>query len=183
MRNATRTRPEHGFLRDHARDHAEWASLVRTLRKHADAARQPLDRIRALGRLGDALRLSPRHGPEAIRILRRACAMAVRASHPGLIAANRIRLGIALQYDGRHRDAVKQFESAIELIDERCVRRLKDYALQHLGKCYAEMSEWKAAKACFQQALRVRRRRNDHELIASTEAALQALQELESERP
>lgn len=165
------------FLRWGVDDVAAWEAQVRLLREASRVAESAADLCSALGELGDVLRLSPRAEDvaEAIAVLERACAEAVKADDAALLATNQVRLAIALQYANRHEEAIRLHGKAIATITEHGIERLEDFAWQHLGKCHAECGDDSEAHRCFQEALRLRKARGDAELIASTEGALAEL--------
>lgn len=169
------------FQRDEIHDEVEWEQLVGELRAEVERAREAASSARALGRLGDQLRLAPETRSEAIDVLERAVAAAKRADDGPLLVANNIRLATALQYADRHNEAVVLFIDVLKLIetghDEPGVTPYKDFALQHLGKCCVEIGLLTPAREYLQQALTLRKDKGDAALIASTEKALNGLKE------
>lgn len=166
-------------LRDRIEDETAWRDLIADLRQKLDGSRSnSADHVTHLGRLGDYLRLSPDAREEAIQALQAAVDLALHLGHIKAVAVNRIRLGTALQYAGMHEQAVDEFRQAVAMIESHRIRRLKDFALQHMGKCLAEMGHYTEAKTCLKQALRLRQRQDNRSLIDSTLRALKFLDEL-----
>jgi hypothetical protein len=166
---------KHAFLRDHA-DHVEgWAEQVARLRAQEEPSER--GRLRQLSRLGDLLRMHPSHSEESIVIQRQALDIARRWQQPRPLAIVQLRLAIALQYAGRHQEALTWFDHAEQTIRENRLLRLRDFVEQHRGKCLAELGRTREARVAFCNALRLRRgrRKRDQGLIASTEKALAML--------
>ncbi len=139
-------------------------------------AENPLERVKALGRLGEHQRISIQHLPLAIDTLQNAVQEALKAGIPALVASNRIRLATALQYANRHEEACKEFQRAIQASSGPKAGVLLDYAHQHFGKCLAEMGQWDAALEHFTAALDIRNVKADQGLLASTREAIQTLE-------
>jgi tetratricopeptide (TPR) repeat protein len=94
---------------------------------------------------------------------------------PRLQATTWIRYATALQYVGRHQDSLSSFDEALAFIVERRLRKLRDFALQHKGKCLVEVGLLNEALRCFEAALRIRRKRKEKALIRSTTFAMAAV--------
>lgn len=166
------------FLRWYITDRDEWIATAESLQEAADAIDANAERAKAaaaLGRLGDHMRRHPNHAASAAEVLGFAVMLAILAKHPETEAANRVRLAIALQYADEHEEAVIEHEQAMELIETHHIHELLDYALQHHGKCLAEMGEYEQARQCFHRALEIRRERGDESLLASTREAIDEL--------
>jgi tetratricopeptide (TPR) repeat protein len=95
-------------------------------------------------------------------------------------AANLIRLATAMQYDNRHAEAEPLFRDALALTERPEAAMYRDFALQHWAKWLVETGNVAEAVACFEQALALRQRKDDGELIASTEQSLAAARSLHS---
>lgn len=163
------------FQRDSAPDRSSWQEQIDALRREAAESATLADLARALGRLGEQLRLRPETVHEAVNTLQTAVALVEAADEPMLLTANRLRLAIALQYANRHNDALRGHECVMELIDKHEVGVLRDFALQHLGKCCAEIGRLAEARDCLERALEIRREHDQSDLVQSTLEALDAL--------
>ncbi len=130
------------------------------------------ERLLLRGRLGDRLRLNPDTVEEAIAHLRRAVDRYGVLQRPDLKIANPLRLAIALQYADRHHEALPLFRRVLEEIHQTSERKLEDYALQHLGKCLAELNRLDEAQTRLREALKLRNLQGDQELIDSTTSAI-----------
>ncbi len=84
-----------------------------------------------------------------------------------------IRHATALQYSEEHLAAKSRFISIVH--ECRARDEYLDFALQHLGKCLAEMEHFNKARTCFEEALELRLLRGDPKLISSTQFALDEL--------
>ncbi|HRP62487.1 MAG TPA: tetratricopeptide repeat protein [Phycisphaerales bacterium] len=173
-------RPERTFLRSSIVNTKKWKQQLAALRESLERAKGSLELARTIGQLGDHLRLSPDHIEEAISTLLRSLKHAEEAGDPGMLASNMIRLAVAQQYAGNHRASIGLHRSAIILIQEHNVCGLADFALQHLGKCYAEFGKIDEAAACFSEALRLREQHGDEDLINSTREAIAHLEQLQT---
>ncbi|RXJ04571.1 tetratricopeptide repeat protein [Anaerobacillus alkaliphilus] len=94
------------------------------------------------------------------------------------VIVSTIRLGEAQKYNGDHLNALELFNHALEKCNSHNEGRYIDFVLQHKGKCLMELSKLKEAENCFLEALNVRLKKNDHELLASTQKALDLVQSL-----
>jgi len=130
------------FLRDVADDPAEYEARLR------DAVAE-----KRWVRAGEACRFLGRYD-EAITFYQRVDS-----------AAARLAEATALQYRGDHAQAEGVFRALLE------GGELRDYVLQHYGKCLVEMGRSVAAIACFEEALALRK----GDLAASTLRALEAM--------
>lgn len=135
-------------------------------------AKAPRQRAKSLSRAAFLLSLDPVRRPTSFALFEEAEHLAKYYAYERIIVTNQIRYGIALQFSGRHSDAIRMFDSALNLIRLRRMRKIRDYALQHKGKCLAEMEAYDQAVVCFLEALRLRRRRGEADLIRSTEEAI-----------
>ncbi|HEY9842289.1 MAG: hypothetical protein ACAI44_38140 [Candidatus Sericytochromatia bacterium] len=132
-------------------------------------------RLQLLGELGTLAR-QLRDYPAAIGHFKAAVALARDLEDARLLAANQVRLGVALHHYDQLAPAIGLFEAVIAAPD--CGYR--DFALQHLGKLHVEQKQFTAARDCFTQALELRQAKGDPGLIASTRAALAGLDQLET---
>lgn len=161
------------FLRQYA-DQA--TPLLATLREHLEAieeARTEGDReseLAAQGPLGDTYR-SLGQLDKAATHLECALTLARELDRPKAIASNLIRLATTYQYMNRHEEAEPLFLEALTLTAS--LGMLEDFALQHYGKCLAELGRYDEAIDCFERALAMRERRGDAGLIASSTEALE----------
>lgn len=168
------------FLRQHSADPE--ATLRRIDADLTALSDTPTDDIRGrillLGRAGEGYRMLARYDDSA-RLITQAVALARAHDEPALLIANLIRLATTQQYAGRHHAALATFREALTLTGIGPHRAdwqtaYEDFALQHMGKCLAEMDHLDQAIACFEAALTLRERKNDAGLIASTREALDA---------
>jgi HTH-type transcriptional regulator, pleiotropic regulator of extracellular virulence genes len=164
------------FLRDIVADLDQWEQEVDQLRSELNQVSRPQDELSILGRLGDRLRLSADTRAESLSMLYRAVQLATELDADTSRIANQIRLATALQYAGRHLEAIRLFEETLSLIRQTDQTPLLDYALQHFGKCLAEVNEVERAAGCFRQALKIRRDLGDRGLLDSTLEALAAIE-------
>ncbi len=165
------------FLRDHVDDRAALEKEVAELAASFEslcAGNDQAGALRISGRLTERLRV--------LGDLERAQVFAQR--HYVLCLATgsddekvrgMVRVATVRQYLGQHDAAEPLFREAVKLCDRLGVVGVKDLALQHFGKCLAEMGNLKEARECFRMALRMRQKKNDPSLVASTEAALAEL--------
>jgi tetratricopeptide (TPR) repeat protein len=136
---------------------------------------QTRKRAKILGRLGMLLLADETTQEVGFTCIAAACDDASGIRHHRLIATNAIRRATSLQYRGEHVLALTVFDEALEVISANRLRKLRDYALQHKGKCLVEMGEIELARKCFREALALRKKRKDVDLITSTTEALAAI--------
>lgn len=92
--------------------------------------------------------------------------------------ANRLRLGVTLQYQDEMEAADAQFQLALKMTLEPELQLYRDTVLQHWGKLLAETGKYAAARTCFEQALFLRQAKQDPDLLEETEDALELLEAL-----
>jgi tetratricopeptide (TPR) repeat protein len=169
-----------GFLRDSRnQDPAFWEAYGEG-RAELDRVRQAGDAqklLRMLGALGGYARLLERY-QESIDYFQEALELAQNLHLPAFEAANLIRLATAYQYNQQHQEAEALFQAALTLTEKPEASAYRDFAWQHLGKFLVEQGFLKEARDCFHAALQLRQHKHDPELIASTQAALGALDAL-----
>lgn len=165
-----RIRPFQRLTRDQVPDHA---ATVATLRAALPSA--PGEACRLRSRLGMLLLADPATFDEGFALLERVQAALRGGEDVHGLAVNTIRHGTALQYAGRHREAIARFDEAVVLIEAHSLSPLRDFALQHKGKCLAECGRLRDAERCLREALALRLAKGDAELVASTERAIAAL--------
>ena len=142
-------------------------AAVRAMSARGDARR----RARLLGRLGTGCRVLGR-GEEAVRWLGEAVELSRALGDAELEIANLIRLATAFQYAGRYDEARAMLEKVVGRCASGEAPDYEDFALQHLGKVFAEQGRARDAIPLFERALTLRRRKGDPQLVASTERAL-----------
>lgn len=161
------------FQRDEVDDRRTWSQRVDDLRKEVRRD-DSLNRHRSLGRLGELLRIG-RNLDEAVPLLEEAVTLAHEAEDRLAVRSNTIRLATALQYAGRHSRAREILQDLIETMESSGDPQYLDFALQHLGKVYAEEDHWEEAVRCFERAAFLR---NGMPIRESSERALREAREL-----
>jgi HTH-type transcriptional regulator, pleiotropic regulator of extracellular virulence genes len=160
-------------LREVARWPERIAYAIRRGRKQLQQARDDENEtqiLRTLGYLTDACRVSGEldaavaYGHEAVERAR-------AAGNRNAEVANLIRLAEAHKYRDEHAIAEPLFREALALTSDDA-RALRDFALQHLGKCLLEMGRYDEAITHLDEALTLRRTKQTESLIESTEQAL-----------
>lgn len=170
------------FLRDTRNEDPAFWEAYGEGRAELERVRQsaePMVLLRTLGSLGTYARLLQRYG-ESIELLQEALQLSQNLGLPAFEAANLIRLGTSYQYAGENQAAEAFFQAALTLTEQPEAFAYRDFALQHLGKFLAEQGLLPEAQACFLAALHLREDKADTELLASTQAALVALDALMS---
>ena len=101
-----------------------------------------------------------------------ALSKAVELSEGNKKIVNFIRLGEALKYAGQHQLALSMFNAVIDQCAREEHSQLLDFAYQHKGKCLIELEDISQASECFQKAMKLRVKKGDASLIASTQMAI-----------
>ncbi len=150
------------------------AYAIRRGRKQLQQARDDGNEtqiLRTLGYLTDACRVygeldsAVAYGQEAVERSR-------TTGNRNAEVANLVRLGEAYKYREEHAIAEPLFREALDLTADGDAEMLRDFALQHLGKCLLEMGRYDEAIAHLEEALALRRAKTNQPLIESSEQAL-----------
>lgn len=150
------------------------AYAIRRGRKQLQQARDDGNEtqiLRTLGYLTDACRVSGELDA-AVAYGREAVEHARAAGNRNAEVANLIRLGEAHKYRDEHAIAEPLFREALALTSDSDAETLRDFALQHVGKCLLEMGRYDEAITHLEEALTLRQARRTESLIESTEQAL-----------
>lgn len=86
--------------------------------------------------------------------------------------AARLRLGEVLRCAGRYAESAEALRTALAEIVDADTEIYRDFVLQHLGKTYLNANLRDDAIMALREALRIRQRKGDAALIASSEEAL-----------
>jgi len=89
-----------------------------------------------------------------------------------------LSLATTLQYLHQPERAQVLFQQTLDYAVEESFSEFEHVIEHHRGRCYAEQSNFAAARLCFERALFLRRQLGDEARIASTQAALAELDEL-----
>lgn len=165
------------FLRDSSDDPRADRGLVRLDMDALDDSADDAERARILGRIAERCRFLGEYDA-AIAHAQSAIDAASRSENAALIPPNLIRLATALQYSGQHELALELLEQVLSLQHRPGSERYVHYALQHMGKCLAEMGRVEEAQGCFERALALRQSLGDDQLLSSTISAITRLQGL-----
>lgn len=90
------------------------------------------------------------------------------------VAACLVRHATALQYAGRHEEAIGEFHEVLARSDEPGFDEYEHFAWQHLGKCLVEAGRVREALSAFHRALAIRVLLDDPGLVATSRRALDA---------
>lgn len=129
------------------------------------------ERVRLLGYIGNAERMLGRHD-DAIAHLCESATTAEQRGDRRARAIALIRLGEAYRCSDRLPESERQLRVALTVIDDVPLDGLRDFALQHLGKCLAEAGRTDEAVAALEEARAIREKKGAADLIASTQQAL-----------
>lgn len=121
--------------------------------------------------LGNAYRVTNRTR-KAIQYLNKAYQLARESFDEREEVRTLIRLGEAYKYDAQSEQALDCFERALLLTQTKELSHYKDFALQHMGKCFMELGEFDNALLRLEEALDLRKKKKDANLILSTEMAI-----------
>lgn len=93
-------------------------------------------------------------------------------TNPKMEMLNYLRWADVFRFEKRFQEAYVLLNKVERLISTHCFFDYEDFYLQHLGKFYFDKNDYKNAIECFEKALRLRLKKNNSELISSTEFAL-----------
>lgn len=122
--------------------------------------------------LGNAYRVI--NNAEQAILFFREC-MNLTEQHPKRKIVTLIRLGEAYKYANFHQEALDLFEQALTLSTEFKMPDYEDFIYQHKGKCFMELGEIELAKKYLNEALQIRIKKGNMELIKSTQIVLDSL--------
>lgn len=131
------------------------------------------------GMIGNLLRIMEKP-QEAIYYLTWCLEYAVNEKNRKREIVSNIRLGEAYKYNDQYERAFNCFDKALYLCETYQIHDYEDFALQHKGKCLMEMKMFPEAKACFERALEIRKKKGHQFLIDSTEQAIEFVRELDN---
>lgn len=90
-----------------------------------------------------------------------------------ILFINRLRIAQTLQFKRQFQNAESDYNSLIVLAkSESEFEDLIDFVYQHLGKCYFDQNRFQKALLNFERALEIRNKKQNQELIDSTELAI-----------
>lgn len=162
------------FLRQTLADADDATATLSRLGLERAAADDDRTRAAIESRMGEYLSLAPDTRERAIRLLEHVAERAAAGSWTEVTAPNDVRLATALQYADRHEEAVALFEASLERLDAGT--ELHHVALQHYGKCLAELERCDEARQALEAALAARQATNATGMAESTQAALTELE-------
>lgn len=172
-------------LREVATDEATVRSAKRIAEEQLDismAKGNSANSIRLFGYLGNVCRILGEL-TQSVDYLERAVALCRSEQSPKSELINTIRLAEAHKYNGEHKVAEELLRDALLAVDERRLEAHKDFVLQHLGKCRLEQGAMDDAIEYLEQALQLRLKKGDSELIQSTDKALRLAQTVLGAKP
>ncbi len=135
------------------------------------ATNDAADRVRLLAYIGNAERMLGR-SEDAIAHLRESATTARKHGHQRAHAIALIRIGEAYRRSDRLVESEEQLRAALTIVADVPLDGLRDFALQHLGKCLVETGRSDEAVSVLEEALAIREEKGAADLIASTELAL-----------
>lgn len=158
-------------LREVATDRENVARARDLATSRLDGTDEPAERARLLGYMGNAERMLGHTGP-AIAYFRSALDLMRASGDVRGEAVALIRLGEAYRCADEPGQAEALLREALEATENGEAAGLRDFALQHLGKCLVELGRRDEAVAALDEALLVRRTKGDAALVESTQQAL-----------
>ena len=162
------------FLREKTSDPLKLQNLMMMAETLLMKNNNEEDQYFLYGTLGNLCRING-HPKKALNYLTKCLSIAQKERNPRKEIVSLIRYGEALKYDNQHISVLKTFDEAWN----KCVYHqdgiYEDFILQHKGKCLMEMGRLEEAENCFLKSLTLRKRKNDSELILSTEKALELI--------
>jgi tetratricopeptide (TPR) repeat protein len=161
-------------LRAEPSDAVSMRAAVDWLEEQAEQAENLPERARLLGAAG-AYAGMLRQLDRAQRLLRPAIAVADQTNKDRQRVVLRIRLADVLALDGDSDAAIELLLPLLKVCQDGAdLVHLVDFVHQHLGKALIEAGQHAAAMAHLKQALELRERKADPELLASTLEAMAA---------
>ncbi|MEM8642519.1 MAG: tetratricopeptide repeat protein [Cyanobacteria bacterium P01_G01_bin.54] len=128
--------------------------------------------IKLLGRIGGYAR-TLRDLDRAEQALSTALELSKAIENKRFEASNSIKLAHVYQWQQRYAESETMFVAGIALCQNNPeADSYLDFAYQHFGKCKFDQQKYVEALQCFEQALDMRVKKGDPELIASTELAI-----------
>jgi len=130
--------------------------------------------LELLSRLGSRLTILGKENAAA-PLLEQALVLARRLGEKRLAITTLLNLATAQQYLGQRDLAQRLFQEALDQARASKHRQEEDFILHHRGRCFVEQGKLEEARACFEQALLLRKSKGDQRGIASTQRALEEL--------
>lgn len=142
---------------------------------HAQETGNTHAQLEILSRLGNRLTILGKE-TAAAPLLEQALALARHFSEQRFEVANLLSLATAQQYLGKRDLAQTLFQEALAKARAYAQFQYEDFILHHQGRCFVEQGKIAEARACFEQALVLRKNKGDQRGIDSTQCAIDALQ-------
>jgi tetratricopeptide (TPR) repeat protein len=158
-------------LREIASDRAAVQRVLAAGRRALAEASDVREEVRALGYVGNALRLLGRH-EEALAAQTDALALAEELGDARAALVARIRLGEGLRCADELGRAEAELRTALAAARAQPELGLTDFALQHLGKTLLDGGRAAEAEPLLSEALALREAKGDSALVESTRLAL-----------
>lgn len=153
-------------LRERAENPSEVLEHISVLQKHLSASSDSLEKAKIHGEIGHWFKVLGQW-EQAIECFHRALESAPRDA---LLATLEIRLADTLRLKGDFAEALRKFNQFSK--DKLEWSKLEDFYHQHLGKLYFDQKQYKEALKCFQSAWVLRDKKQNAELLKSTELAI-----------
>lgn len=160
---------EQDYLREKTTDVSKVEACIANAKQLVDAREGKRDVL--YGMIGNLYRICE-EPQKAEPYLRTCVELAVADADRLREIVSLLRLGEALKYADKKKEAMVLFEEAYAKCHAYNVQQYVDFALQHKGKCLMELGELEEAEACFVRALTLRELKAIPSLIESTKKAL-----------
>ncbi len=93
-------------------------------------------------------------------------------TNPQMEMVNYLRWADVFRFEKRFDDCLDKLKKAEKILTSHSIHDYQDFYSQHLGKFYFDKGEYKKALECFKDALDLRKKKGNPELISSTKFAL-----------
>ncbi len=161
-------------LRDYPDNHKDHLKAIEILSEYLESDDIEL-KVRVLGQIGSYSR-RVKHLAEAKIVFTQAIQLAKENNlSQNYILANSLRLAHTFHWMEDFTSATQIFEDVISICKENNdYHHFLDFAYQHFGKCLFDQSKFDLALKYFNNALELRKEKNDPTLIESTQTAIRA---------
>jgi HTH-type transcriptional regulator, pleiotropic regulator of extracellular virulence genes len=165
------------YLREKSSDPSRLKEIINDIENLLKTCNEIEDRFFLYGTLGNLYRIYGQT-QKSVMYLSLCISFALREKNIKKEMVSLLRLGEALKYDNKHKEALDVFNEVLVKCKDNNDADYMDFALQHKGKCLMELGRLDESQECLSEALKLRYLKGDSNLIESTQQSLELVKML-----